>query len=148
MSIKINIFGEAHFHKDEVSNIQNSVIKLKPDIILLENYEDDVELYKIALPKTKIIELEDNVIFNEKDTLGIQFRDREFNMVKNIYKQIDNNLIGFKDVKICVVVGDTHLRTIKTKELGEPILFNGLKTINPNVGVSVNIHRSKYKEIE
>ena len=147
MSAIINIFGESHFHKDEVSSIQHKVIKLKPDIILLENYEDDVELYKIALPMTKIFDLEDGVVFKEKDSLAVQFRDRENCMLKNITSQLPK--IHFRaKVKICVVVGDTHLRTIETKELGKPTLSEGLINIGHSIDVILVIHRSKYKEIE
>ena len=145
--ISIDVFGESHFHKDEVSRIQLEVIKLKPDIILLENYEDDLGLYIIALPKVKILNLEENVIFKEKDSLNIQFRDREFNMLNNINAQLPKVHFWAK-LKICIVVGDTHLRTIETKELGKPILSEGLITIGCNIDTILTIHRSKYKEIE
>ena len=149
MGTIINIFGESHFHKDEVSDIQHKVIKLKPDIILLENYEDDVELYKIALPKTEILDLEDGVIFKEKDSLATQFRDRENCMLKNIKNVITNLHTSKSPVHICIVVGDTHLRTIETNELGKAILSLGLMTINNTIEQTMWIvHRSKYKEIE
>lgn len=125
------------------------MIKLKPDIILLENYEDDVELYKIALPKTEILDLEDGVIFKEKDSLSNQFRDRENCMLKNIKKVITNLHSNKSPVHICIVVGDTHLRTIETNELGKAILSLGLMTINNTIEQTMCIvHRSKYKEIE
>ena len=52
MKLKINVYGEMHFAENEVEDIRNKIIKDKPDLILLENYEDDKDFYK---DKTKSI---------------------------------------------------------------------------------------------
>ena len=70
-------------------------------------------------------------------------------MLKNIKNMITNLHSSKSPVHICIVVGDTHLRTIETNELGKAILSLGLMTIGNTIEQTMWIvHRSKYKEIE
>ena len=53
----ITVYGESHFHRDEVDRIRNDIIKLKPDIIIHE-LPEDYKFYKIHLPSTRFYQLE------------------------------------------------------------------------------------------
>lgn len=106
---KIFIFGENHFNKNDVKRIQTHIIKLKPSIIISELYWEDETFYKKYLPTTKVIPLEPdrkykNMSFNDS------FKIREKYMLENIKKYSNQKGI------ICVIVGDAHLRSIKTEE--------------------------------
>lgn len=135
----VYIFGENHSKRNDIERIRTQVLNLKPDIIIHEllyndNYAE-FKFYKQHLPDAKLFNLEDNLNTSIFDlSLPSQFRHREENMINNIDYFYD----PFK--KICVVIGDTHLRKIKTPELGDasriPIVFNTAKII-----------RSDYKEI-
>lgn len=124
------IFGESHFHQDEVNGIREKIIKIKPDIILHELYYEDKQFFKKY--NLKVIPLEDQPLDNEP------FRDREIEMLKNIKKALR------KYDSICVVVGDTHLRTIQTPELGKRSVIQAWASNKKNV----KIIRSKYREIQ
>ena len=70
-------------------------------------------------------------------------------MKETVQKYIEQ-LLKEKDMdnkSISIQVGDTHLRTITTKELGEPIFRKYLDGLKNDI-ISVNIIRSKYKEIK
>lgn len=136
-NIKLYIFGESHFHRDEVDGIRKEVVKLNPDIVLHELYKEDGKFYKKY--DIKVIPLEPTVSRNN-NSLKEYFKIRENNMLDNIKKIYESN----KYKTICVVVGDTHLRESKTKELGDisPI------TIWAKNNKNVKIIRSKYKEID
>ena len=99
---KVIVYGEAHFHRDEVDRIRNDIIKLKPDIIIHE-LPEDYKFYKIHLPSTRFYQLD--------------------KMPPKV---------------VVIVVGDTHLRTIQTPELGKA---------SPFYKYNFNIIRSKYPEI-
>lgn len=144
MKITINVYGESHFHKDEVESIRNKIIKDNPNFILLENIEDK-KLYEEKL-KNVIIKRLEPVFKNKELTLLNQFILREDRMIKNITSLL-NNFDTDTDVIICIQVGDTHLRTIKTKELGDYKLRKYLDDLKKMDYIKLNIIRSKYKEI-
>lgn len=131
---KVYIFGESHFHFDEVQRIRNEILKIKPDLVLHELYEDDKSFYEENNIKIERLEKE---IPTQKD-IKTSFKIRENNILNKIIDSIQ------KYNKICIVIGDTHLRTISTKELGptSPIHIWASKK------GCVEIIRSKYGEIE
>lgn len=155
----IFIYGENHSNQKEIRKINNQIRLRKPDFILHELlYEDKVltkaqvlnrlanckegslcdprlnkDLYQLAfdleIPMIGIdLEVDTNLSLKDK------FKLRETHMVKMINKYN-------KKGDILVVVGDTHLRTIKTKTLGEPLLHNAFKD-------KAKIIRSKFPEIK
>ena len=126
---KCYIFGESHFHRDEVDDIRKKIIKIKPDIILHELWWEDKEFYKKY--NIECVPLEDEP---KKDE---DFQTREVEMLANLKNALQ------KYNKICVVVGDTHLRTITTEELEEASIFARWCRKN-----NCEIIRSKYKEIQ
>lgn len=147
MKIKLDIFGESHFHKEEVDDIRNKIIKQEPNIILLESYSDDYNFYHQHLPKAIIKRLEPQYK-NKDESLLKQFFTREEKMIKSIKDSIIQHDIE-SNLSICVQVGDTHLRTIETKELGKNILRTYIDSISKsNTNVIVKVHRSKHKEIK
>ena len=85
--------------------------KIKPSIILHEFAEDDSGFYNDKTPGSKVLPLEDKELNPSKD-LAKYFAKREANMLRNIKEQYSEKLVTR------VVVGDTHLRSIYTKELG------------------------------
>lgn len=159
---KINtiiIYGENHNNRKEINKINKQLLLQKPDFILHELlYEDRVlnkkqalnrlnnckegslcdprlnkDLYQLAfdseIPIIGIdLEVDNNLFLKDK------FKLRETHMIKMINKY-------YKKGNIIVVVGDTHLRTIKTKILGEPLLHNTFKN-------KAKIIRSKFPEIK
>lgn len=155
----IIIYGENHSDQKEIRKINNQIRLRKPDFILHELlYEDKVlnrkqalnrlancgegslcdprlnkDLYQLAfdleIPMIGIdLEVDTNLSLKNK------FKLRETHMIKMINKY-------HKKGNIIVVVGDTHLRTIKTKILGEPLLHNTFKD-------KAKIIRSKFPEIK
>ena len=135
----IIVYGESHFNPNEIHSIRAQIIKNNPDIIVHE-IPEDASFYKQHLPNTKFYHLErglDQKIYKYfPNDLASQFKHREANMLRNI------DYVGLVDTgpkNINVVVGDTHLRTINTPELGEASPFH-------NRGY--NIIRSKYSEIK
>lgn len=144
MKLEINVYGEMHFAENEVEDIRNKIIKDKPDLILLENYEDDKDFYK---DKTKsIIKKLEKVYTKKNESLLKQFMDREIVMKETVQKYI-NQILKEEDKVISIQVGDTHLRTIDTKELGKPIFRNYLDSLKSD-NITINIIRSKHKEIK
>ena len=138
----ITVYGENHFKPDEVHFIRAQIIKNKPDIIVHE-IPEDASFYKQHLPNTKFYQLErgldKNIYKYFKDDLVSQFKHREENMLRNIDFARSGGLYNNGSKNITVVVGDTHLRTIETPELGKASPFH-------NRGF--NIIRSKYSEIK
>ena len=156
------IFGEAHGVKEDVDRIKEEVRKINPDFLLLEMlYEDEVWYADEALKKLKdckvgglcdptlnkdwyefALELDKPCIGIDIDNKTIarlpisrQFEVREKHMVEMIK---DYMITG----KVVVVVGDTHLRTIKTNELGEiSLLQKEFKDV-------AKIIRSRFSEIK
>lgn len=133
---KIFLYGENHTVSDEVENIREKIIKLNPDVIVHELYWEDKEFYNKVLPNTEVIPLEDEVE-NNNDLIS-QFKKREESMIDHL-----NSVIEKEYNVIAVVVGDTHLRTIKTKELGDVSPLVKWATDN-----NAQIIRSSHKEIE
>ena len=133
----IKVYGEMHFFMEEVEEIRSKIVDDKPTIILLENMEDKEYYSKNTDAKVYRLEPEYKA---KGETLLKQFLTRERAMIstiKAIIKKSDDN-----DV-ICIQVGDTHLRTIYTKELGLATLNQYLVTID-----GIEINRSKHREIE
>lgn len=133
----IKVYGEMHFFIEEVDEIRSKIVDDKPTIILLENMEDKEYYSKNTDAKVYRLEPEYKA---KGETLLKQFLTRERAMIstiKAIIKKSDDN-----DV-ICIQVGDTHLRTIYTKELGLATLNQYLVTIN-----DIEIIRSKHREIK
>ena len=139
---KVIVYGEAHFHRDEVDRIRNDIIKLKPDIIIHELPEDH-KFYKIHLPSTRFYQLErgldQNIYKYFKGDYKKQFEIREKNMLRNIDFVLSDGLVKMPPKVVAIVVGDTHLRTIDTPELGPK---------SPFYNRDYTIIRSKYKEIK
>lgn len=133
----IKVYGEMHFFIGEVDEIRSKIVDDKPTIILLENMEDKEYYSKNTDAKVYRLEPEYKA---KGETLLKQFLTRERAMIstiKAIIKKSDDN-----DV-ICIQVGDTHLRTIYTKELGLATLNQYLVTID-----GIEINRSKHREIK
>lgn len=134
---KLIIFGENHNVKKEIRYINNFIKKLKPNIILHELAYDDIvldtatarnriknckindkcdprlnkDVYKLAYQlKVPLIGIDKTV--QHLLPLHKKFEIRENHMIKMIKKYQNYGRI------VIVVIGDTHLRTIKTKELG------------------------------
>ncbi len=133
----IKVYGEMHFFIEEVDEIRGKIIDDKPTIILLENMEDK-EYYNKNI-KAKVYRLEPE--YKAKgESLVKQFLTRERAMIatiKAVIKESDDSDI------ICIQVGDTHLRTIYTKELGLATLNQYLVTVD-----DIEIIRSKHGEIK
>lgn len=136
----ITVYGENHFKPDEVYSIRAQIIQNRPDIIIHE-IPEDYEFYKKHLPNTRFYQLErglDHKIYDYfPNDLAKQFEHREKRMLQNI--DWAGSFSDNKPRTINVVVGDTHLRTIDTPELGQKSPFH-------NRGY--NIIRSKYPEIQ
>ena len=133
----IKVYGEMHFFIGEVDEIRGKIVDDEPTIILLENMED-AEYYKNNT-KAKVYRLEPE--YKAKgESLVKQFLTRERAMIATIKDTIKK--VGDDDI-ICIQVGDTHLRTIYTKELGLATLNHYLVTID-----DIEIIRSKYGEIK
>ena len=107
--IKMYIFGENHFSED-VSIIRNKICRISPKFILHELADEDKEFYAKNLPNTKLIKIDIKTVDNLP--LKDKFEIREKHMLKIIKNYYGSEIT-------CVVVGDTHLRTIETTELGE-----------------------------
>lgn len=132
----IVIFGENHTVPEEVEQIRKKVIMFNPDVILHEMYWEDEEFYNRYLPHVKVMPLEDEV---EQTDLPIKemFVIRERSMIEHLSDA------EAKYNRIAVVIGDTHLRTISTEELGDksPIVTWAKEN-------DAKVIRSSYGEIE
>ena len=136
----IVIVGEQHGNLDDMSTVFKIIERMKPDIVLVEALGDYVinskvkakELYRLSEEShyyqglTKlwleyIISNKQNVIYKgielitdqdySKISLKEQFMLREDHWMGIIDKEILTK-------RVLIIVGDTHLRTIETKELG------------------------------
>lgn len=136
---RIVVFGEAHFVEGEVDRIRDQVLTINPDLILHELPDDDRGFYKKNLPDAEVKPLETKS-FGRNLSVKDQFKIRENSMIDNIKSALESE----KYKNIVIVVGDTHLRSIKTKELGDPILYNYLTSID-NVA---KIYRSPHREMD
>lgn len=116
------------------SRIRQEVIEFKPDIIVHELFWEDESYYKNHLPDVLVVPLEKEV--GKFNSLKAQFTSREKSMMSHLTRYYMNYN------RIAVVIGDAHLRTIDTEELGKrsPIVQWAR-----NVGAK--IIRSKYQEI-
>jgi len=136
LEFDIVIFGENHTKPDEVDRIRKEIVVFNPEVILHELYWEDEEFYKKVLPDVDVLPLEDEV---EKTDLPISelFSIRERSMIEHLNNAND------KYVRIAIVIGDTHLRTIDTKELGSksPIVTWAKEN-------DARIVRSNYREID
>jgi pheromone shutdown protein TraB len=156
----IIIYGENHNSQKEIRKINNQIRLRKPDFILHELlYEDKVlnkkqalsrlanckegslcdprlnkDLYQLSFDLNIPMIGIDLEITDDNLSLKDKFKLRETHMIEMINKY-------HKKGNIIVVVGDTHLRTIKTKILGEPLLYNAFKN-------KAKIIRSKFPEIK
>jgi len=104
------VFGESHFNSIEVESIRAEIHKINPDIVLHELYYDE-DFGDIDL---RPLEPNNDESMRAKGLVN-QFILREKDMVDTIESTISDN----PDKVIVVVVGDTHLRTVITKELGD-----------------------------
>ena len=133
---KVKVWGENHSKHNEVDRIRKEVISFKPDFIIHELDWEDKKFYEDKIPGVKVLPLEPSNK-NRKLPRNIQkaFEIREKEMVKI--------LSDLPSGRIAVVVGDTHLRTIPTKELGSKSpLLDILKKYKSE------IIRSNHKEIK
>lgn len=129
-------YGESHFNPDEVEAIRDMVSNeyTKNTIILHELSRMDRKYYEKK--GMKIEPLEKRV--KSKNDMKLDFLVRESDMISRIDDALE------KYDRVIVVVGDTHLRSIKTKELGDPHLHEYLMSLK---NVNVSIHRSPNGEI-
>lgn len=127
MDSNITVFGENHTKYDEVMRIREDILSLNPEVILHELYWEDNEFYK----KYNI-----NCIPLEDDFTDKSFYNRELSMIKHLLKAMK------KYKNICIVVGDTHLRTKKVYDLDLSVFREFLDKIGSE------IIRSDYKEVE
>lgn len=151
MKYKVYIFGEDHTTKER-DKIEKQIIRLLPKFILSEElgshaYFSRTEMrkgmrkkvYSISDRTFKLglhlnvpvigIDIWDKLPTNTKD----QFKVREKYMVETIEKYRKKGIVA-------VIVGDTHLRTKRTAELGPMFPINKI----PNT----KIKRSDNPEIE
>ena len=134
-NVEIIIFGENHFKFNEVTKIRNAVVDFNPDAILHELYWEELSFFSQKLPNTPVLPLEKEVGKHFKD-IKSQFKSREKSMIAHMEKA------KRKFKRIAIVVGDTHLRTIQTPELGDvsPLLKWAMAN-------NAKVIRSNYKEI-
>lgn len=141
----LNVYGEIHKDQDRVFGIIDSIIKdnkeknkRKKSCVLLECYgEADTKIYRengLSVHPLETRKNKSDVTLPMKDS----FKIREIDMANNIALSL-----ALYD-KVYVVVGDTHLRTISTPELGEPNLHLWLSSLK---NVKINLDRT-YTEIE
>ena len=146
MKEKIIIYGEMHGIESEMRAFSKAIRDHNPSYVLVEalgdlelltkedkekaNRKPLRELYQEDLTKYWIeFALEHDVAFigieqtklntkgYEAKTLKEAFNIREKHFIRMI-ESYRKDLLG-ESVKLIVVVGDTHLRTINTRELGE-----------------------------
>lgn len=140
---KLYFFGEDHSKLKEIAKIDAKIVKLKPDYLLHELLYADMaltkevieqrllhckegglcdprlnkDIYELGLANNiKLVGIDLDVNGLTHLPLAEQFKRRERHMVKMIEKY---RLKG----TVCVVVGDAHLRTERSIELGEPSLI-------------------------
>lgn len=132
---QIKVYGENHMYDEDIFGVREKVKEFKPDIIIHELWWEEEEFYEEYI----IIPLEPSNVPGHKypERLSEQFKVREEEMISTIKDNLD------KYNKIAIVVGDTHLRTKQTKELGNKSPLNEyIESINGE------IYRSENKEID
>lgn len=122
---KLIIFGEMHF-TDDVDRIRDNTIKLQPDIILHEMYNDECEFYNNHYIKIKPLE---TIVYDK-------FYHRELHMTNNIIQA----LLEYNHV--VVILGDTHIRYGSVDDLPKSIITETFKSYDFS-----SINRSSYKEV-
>jgi hypothetical protein len=166
----IIILGEMHYNQEDKKHINSMIKKINPNFLLHEllyeveaHSKNDImkylgnctdrdsgpilcepslnsDIYEIGyrhnIPLIGI-DIDDHEGKMKNLSISKKFYLREKRMVEKINKYYNKG-------KIVVVVGDTHLRTIKTKELGGISLIQK-EFSNDN---TVKIIRSKYGEIK
>ncbi len=132
---EVVIFGENHFKFDEVSRIRQAIVDFNPSVIAHELYWEEESYFKRHLPDVKVLPLEKEV--GKFDNMKAQFKSRERSMINHLKRYFR------KYNRVAVVIGDTHLRTIETEELGRksPIMEWAKR-------VGATVVRSKYREIK
>lgn len=137
---KLIFFGERHVHAGDTNVIKKLITAVEPDYVLVEGLGDLILQTKTNKIKVSKIDEDDlfyggltkwwiDVALEFEDTpfigfeltdqddlnnasLAEKFEAREDHWIKIIKKYATNNSY------VLVVCGDTHLRTISTKELG------------------------------
>lgn len=167
----IYVFGEMHFINESVTGIEHKIRSIKPSVILHElAYADkcltnevlkdriknakpgelcdpelNIDVYKLALElNAKLIGIDPEVRVRTTHKPTV-FEHREFEMLKKVREWGSKNPA---DV-ICVVVGDTHLRS-KGFTDGDLVfkpseLYTALKN-NPKV--TIQRADKKHREVE
>jgi hypothetical protein len=156
----VYIFGENHSNLIEIASLRDKIRGIKPDFVLLELfYDDEVWSKEEALDRLKNckngnkcdprLNIDWYELAYELDIpfIGIDLQTNDIH-IKNNFKNREQHMVNMiKDYMIAgtivVVVGDTHLRTIETNELGESSLIQKEFANNPKVF----INRSKEREI-
>ena len=136
---KSYIFGEDH-SSQERTRIENQIRKIKPDYILseelgsyrymtsqeikngirLKRYSNSDRTFKLGLElNTPVIGIDNWTKQLDRLPLSKKFEIRENMMVKTIKEYISKGIC-------CIIVGDAHLRTIETKELGRKSPLNNI----------------------
>ena len=139
---KLIFFGERHVHSGDTNVIKKIIKVTEPDYVLVEGLGDLIlqtktnkikasrikedDLFQGGLTKWWIdiaLEFEDipfiGFELTDQDdlkdaTLAKKFKARENHWIKIIKRYATSN------AHVLVICGDTHLRTISTKELGDP----------------------------
>lgn len=139
-SYKMIIFGEIHKDSKRIKEINKFISEYKPNYLLHEMVNpgdiispkeakrhitekdtvnklgvDIIDLYRLAqYHNITLVGIdEDYELVNKTNNIINQFTLREHKMLEHI-----NQFYALDKVKIAVVVGDTHLRFLPTKELG------------------------------
>lgn len=150
MGKNIIVYGENHFVRIEVFyNIEKIIEKYKTSktnkkIVLSELWYEDIKIFNHHNIICKPLENDkcERINYAKSDYLEIKksFHKRELSMINHLKEALQDN------EDIFIIVGDTHLRTINTKELGIPLFRNFLNELSNTYNVV--IHRSNYGEIE
>lgn len=149
------VFGEIHNNTASVKNINNEIRKIKPDFILHELLYDDKCLTQIEVSnrlnncsiggkcdprinkdiyqlgydlKAKLIGIDLDIAYPKRLKIGEQFRRRESHMLR----LIEQYCLEDSDLKIVIVVGDTHLRSKVSKDLGSSSVLSRFFSNNKN----------------
>lgn len=163
----IHIFGEAHHDPSDIDRINKEIIRISPTVLLHELlYEDrcdSVEQIDSRLNNCKEGGVCDPRINKDIYLIGKRLRckligidldfvdrgltDREKFRIResHMLTMIKRAITEFEGRVIAVVLGDTHLRSIHTKELGPASQINTELSKRRDVVIHRSI--SKMKEI-
>lgn len=142
---KLIFFGERHGSKSDINFVRKMISSLEPDFVLVEGLGDLILKTKSSKTKaTKLyteslfhgrltrwwidvsleydipfigIELTDRSKIKNEDDLVETFKAREEHWIKVIKQYASSNKL------VLVICGDTHLRTVSCKALGEASPF-------------------------